>query len=165
MILKRFDPSSRATAIKKSDESSMQHVLYVEDEDVNWEVAEHGLRSRYRMTRARDARETFELVQANRFELILMDIQLSGSDLDGIAITRALRGTLGAATPSYATGVIMKDTPIVFVTAYTARYRREELVAAGGSDLITKPVNLTGLSLAISRWLSRGAIDRLSKAK
>lgn len=130
------------------------HVLYVEDDDTNWEVAEFSLRKRFRLVRASTDQQAFALLGKREFGLILMDIELAGSALNGIDITRALRGTYPGALPSYAVGV-QCATPIVFVTAYSSRYNKRELLAAGGDDRIAKPVNFTGLALVMARLLVR----------
>jgi sigma-B regulation protein RsbU (phosphoserine phosphatase) len=130
-------------------------VLYVEDEEINWALTEKRLRDAYFLTRAADARSTFVALQKQRFDLILLDIQLKGSELDGIQICRILRGKAGSApVPAY-TANVTSDAPIIFMTAYTARYNKAELLAAGGSELIIKPVDFTGLSLAMSRLALR----------
>ena len=129
-------------------------VLYVEDDDINWEVAEFNLRKRYRIMRARGDKEAFQHLREHSFDLILMDIELAGSTLNGIDITRVLRGTFGRDMPPYARDV-RADIPIVFVTAYAARYEKRELLAAGGDDRITKPVDFTGLALVMARLLVR----------
>lgn len=44
---------------------------------------------------------------------------------------------------------------MIFVTAYTARYSRRELIeSTGGNELMGKPVNFVALALTISRLLS-----------
>ena len=95
MALSRFNPTtSRTTA------GTARSILYVEDEDTNWEVTEFALRDRYKLTRAQNSRDAFKLLSSNRYDLILMDIQLSGSELNGIEITR----------------ISMPDGPIVHAT-------------------------------------------------
>ncbi|MCC6808523.1 MAG: response regulator [Deltaproteobacteria bacterium] len=140
-------------------------LLYVEDEDPNWEVAELGLRDRYEMLRARNAREAFALMEKNEFALVLMDIQLSGSDLNGIEITQILKSLFAGEKPTYARDVSRPELPIIFVTAYTARYNKDMLMKMGGADLISKPVNFTNLSLAISRLLMRQTTAKLRSMK
>ena len=46
-------------------------------------------------------------------------------------------------------------TPVVFVTAYSARYDKPSLIEAGADDVITKPVDYTRLLLVSSRLLVR----------
>ncbi len=128
-------------------------VLYVEDEEDNWIVTELQLRRRFHLTWAKDDRAACEqLRQAPRPpQAILMDIQLRGAAMDGIQLTRALRGTaLAAEVPEYARGLTLLAVPIIFVTAYGARYSESELLAAGGSAVINKPVDFVALSLALT---------------
>ncbi|MCC6808522.1 MAG: response regulator [Deltaproteobacteria bacterium] len=138
-------------------------ILYVEDEDPNWEVAAFGLSDQYEILRARSASEAFALLERHRFNIILMDIQLAGSDLDGIAITRIIKGRSLNHVPQYA-HLLCPEIPIIFVTAYSALYTREDLLAAGGDEMIGKPVDFTNLTLAISR-LSLRENERAAGAK
>lgn len=160
----------KLTRISKSnkagqDKESGQRVLYVEDEDVNWEVAELALRSKFQLTRAKTAEEAFSHLSKTSFDLILMDIQLMGSDLNGIEITQILRRHYDKEIPSYAQGIHADATKIIFVTAYSARYGKNELLAAGGDDLMTKPVDFTRLSLVMSRMVARDAYQDTSTAE
>ncbi|MCC6810436.1 MAG: protein kinase [Deltaproteobacteria bacterium] len=139
------------------EKPQLHDILYVEDEDINWEIAERSLRHKFTLTRAKDSAEAFALLKTHHFKIILMDIQLSGSDLNGIQITEVLRGRFKGTLPAYAKGVERRETPVVFVTAYSARYPRELLKAMGGSDLVTKPVNFIDLSLVMSRLIGASA--------
>src|SRR5690348_3689808 len=140
-----------ARKLRAQGDSPRRCVLYVEDEDLNWEIAQHELEEDFELSRARDAREAFLLLAQRTYDVILLDIQLCGSDIDGIQIARLLKGLSTDAPPEYAAGVHAMNTPIIFVTGYTARYPREELVTAGGLDMIAKPVDFARLSVLLSR--------------
>jgi CheY-like chemotaxis protein len=159
MALTRFNPAAeKQAALKREKAAKKPRILYVEDEDTNWEVTELALRDKYDLSRAKDAREAFDTLRVNMatpFDMILMDIQLHGSDLNGIEITQILKGKFPGTPPDFTAEVDVKGTPIVFVTAYTARYQKEELLQAGGDDLVTKPVDFTRLSLVMSRLTVR----------
>jgi CheY-like chemotaxis protein len=138
------------------DLSKLIRLLYVEDEDVNWEVSALNLSSRYSLTRAKTAEETFSILKTEKFHAIMMDIQLANSALDGLAITRILKGKEPAVKiPPFAQGIQGHDTPIIVVTAYSARYPREEILSYGADELITKPINFTHLALSLSRCLTK----------
>ncbi len=156
MTLKRYAGPSRG-AVRSEPKQS---VLYVEDEDVNWEVTEFSLRNKFRLTRARSAVDAFRLLARHEYDLILMDIQLMSSDLNGIEITQVLRGLHKGSVPDYAQDVGCGKARIIFVTAYSARYGKQELIEAGGDDLITKPVDFTRLSLVMSRLVVREAFAK-----
>jgi CheY-like chemotaxis protein len=122
-------------------------VLYVEDNDDNWSVAEMRLSSVYRLVRAANDREACTLLTKHAAELyiVLMDIELQGSRLDGIALTKLLRGRLPSGQiPDYARGVRPSNVPVVFVTAYHAAFGAA-LTEAGGNLVVPKPVEFRRL--------------------
>ena len=122
-------------------------VLYVEDNDDNWSVAELRLSSVYRLIRAATDREACALLTKHAAELyiVLMDIELQGSRLDGVALTRLLRGRLPAdQIPDYARSVAPSNVPVVFVTAYHAAFG-QTLQETGGNLVIPKPVEFRHL--------------------
>ena len=131
-------------------------LLYVEDEDSNWEIAKLGLRDKYDLERARNAREAFDLIRSHNFDAVLMDIQLMNSDFNGIEITQIMRNRFVGDVPAYAQTLDVSEMPVIFVTAFKERYTREELERAGGNELIPKPVDFIRLSLAITRLVARG---------
>jgi CheY-like chemotaxis protein len=134
---------------------NVARVLYVEDEDLNWHITARRLRESCAITRAKNAHEVFACLAEQHFDLVLMDIALSGSELDGIQITRIIKGTYPD-PPAYATPPPNGDKlPIVFVTAYASRYTRSSLISVGGTDVIYKPVNFGMLTACISRILLR----------
>lgn len=150
MTLKRL-----ARPVSKAPSSgALGKILYVEDEDANWQVTQLHLRGKYDIKRARNSTEALAMIEREAFDLILLDIQLSGSPLDGIQICRAIRAGVRPDIPHRE--AIMK-TPIVFVTAYSARYDKPALLEAGGDDVVTKPVDYTRLLLVSSRLLVRSA--------
>ena len=118
-------------------------ILYVEDDDTNWDLTNVALSERYRVVRARNAKEAFSLLSERPFDLILMDIELSGSSLNGIEITQILEKVPSAPQPVPAPMVEVDGTPIIFVSAYSAQYSKKDLLSAGGDDLVTKPVDFT----------------------
>ncbi len=129
-------------------------VLYVEDEHHNWEVAELRLQRNYELLHAPDDKTACELLRTRGAQLnaILMDIQLKGSQLDGIALVKLIRGRLPASEiPEHARGVpTLSSVPIFFVTAYANRYPEAELLAVGADQLVTKPVDFAQLTLALT---------------
>lgn len=148
-------PFVKPTDVHKAAKKGLRKVLYVEDEDINWETTVLNLRDSYILQRASNAKEAFERVANDHYDAILMDIQLSGSDLNGIEITQILKGKYTKPVPDYAREITTK-TPVIFVSAYVARYSKKELIEKGGTDLIPKPVAFLDLSLAITRAITSG---------
>lgn len=128
-------------------------VLYVEDDPDNWAVAELNLKRRFNLLWARSDADACALVRQHegRLAAVLMDIELRGSTLSGVEMTRLLKGRpLDHALPQFAQGLAPLAAPVLFLTAYTANYSERELKAAGGDRLIPKPVNFGELSLALA---------------
>jgi two-component system OmpR family response regulator len=129
-----------------------ERLLYVEDDDDNFRVAELRLRDGYELVRASDSVQACRLVQAGGWSAILMDIELRGSDLDGVELTKLLRGRLRKESlPAYARVVQGVDTPIIFVTAHGAKYSEAALLLLGAEKVITKPVDFGALNLALTQ--------------
>jgi CheY-like chemotaxis protein len=134
-------------------------VLYVEDDDGNREVAKLRLLAKYQVLLATNDREACELLTEHGQDLaiILMDIELKGARLNGVDLTRLVRGSLGRSErPSYAASVPTLRTPIFFLTAYSDRYRRAELLVAGGTDVLVKPIDFVALHTAMARAYLQG---------
>lgn len=89
------------------------------------------------------------------FDLILMDIQMP--EMDGLDATRAIR-----ALPD-----VPGDFPIVALTANAFTNQREEFIAAGMDDVLTKPLRLEDLRrklLQIGQTASPGDNDNDASA-
>jgi signal transduction histidine kinase/ActR/RegA family two-component response regulator len=116
-------------------------ILVVEDNELNRELALAFL-SGVGLTAdtANDGHEAVQRAQAVAYDLILMDMQMSG--MDGLEATRAIR-----ALPDRAA------TPILAMTASAFAEEREQCLAAGMNDFIIKPVNPSALHAALLKWL------------
>src|SRR5262245_25441773 len=111
-------------------------LLYVEDNRDNWEVAQLMLRRRFALKWAQTDAQACEILAAEGANIaaILMDIELQGSNFNGIELTKLIRGTLTfGGAKAQAHGVpVMANIPIIFVTGYGAKYSERDLLAAGG---------------------------------
>lgn len=132
-----------------------EQLLYVEDDDSNWQVAELRLGRSYDLVRASSDEQACKVLAARGGQLaaILMDIELRGSQLDGLQLTQLIRGKLERSRlPAYATGVPVLDVPVIFVTAHGADYPGPALFAAGGQRVLGKPVDFSALTLALTQF-------------
>lgn len=128
-------------------------LLYVEDDDENWDVAEYRLSKAYTIVRAATSEQACREVQqrGRSFAAILMDIELRGSELNGIELTELFRGKrLARDLPSYASNLPPITQPIIFVTAHGARYTDVELMLFGADKVIAKPVDFAALNQALT---------------
>lgn len=155
-------PAGRSSPASTGDRREL--LLYVEDDDENWHVAELRLSRLYRIHRATSSKHACELLREGGqvFSAILMDIELKGSELDGVALTKIIRGKPAMrGAPAYVAQVPVLDTPIIFVTAHNAKYSDEALMLAGGDKVIPKPVDFGTLNTALTHlYLSRAGRRR-----
>ena len=122
-----------------------ESILVVEDNDANLRLLTFVLSAKgYHVRGARDAAQTLQLLQTFRPRIILMDLQLPGTD--GYELTRRLK-----ADPA------MRGTPIIALTAYAMRDDEEKALAAGCDGYITKPINTRSLSARVAEYLAAGA--------
>ena len=83
------------------------------------------------------------MVKAQPFDLVLMDCQMPG--MDGFDTTRIIREMEHAAG--------LAGTPVIGVSARADSGEREQAIAAGMDDHLTKPMRVDDLQRAIERWL------------
>jgi signal transduction histidine kinase/CheY-like chemotaxis protein/streptogramin lyase len=114
-------------------DASHLYVLLAEDNAINQRVAMRVLEKRgHRVALAATGREALALYDRERFDLILMDVQMP--DMDGIETTAAIRDR------ERETG---RHTPIVALTAHTMKGDRERCLDAGMDGYINKPFDAT----------------------
>jgi len=123
------------------------HVLLVEDNELNREVAEGMLRALgLEVTVACDGREALQIATVRRFDAILMDCQMP--HLDGFAATRQLRAhELSSGLPR---------VPILALTANAIKGDRERCLEAGMDGYLAKPFTQAALGAALAAWLAPG---------
>ena len=116
-------------------------ILLVEDNDYNRSVASLVLRaSGYEVLEADDGATALSLARSERPDLVIVDIQLTGSS--GLDATRQLVEM-----------VEMKDTPIVALTTRDMPTDLETLVKAGCRGYIVKPIDTNSLASQIQTYL------------
>jgi signal transduction histidine kinase/CheY-like chemotaxis protein len=117
-------------------------VLVAEDGDVNRMVAQRLLEKRGHTTVLVDnGREALQAIQRERFDLVLMDVQMP--EMDGFAATRAIRD-LERERGGH--------VPIVAMTAHAMRGDREKCLEAGMDAYLAKPMRSAELDELLARW-------------
>lgn len=107
------------------------HILIVEDELGIIQFLQQGLQEEgYQITTANDGSKGFELIQNQKFDLILLDWMLP--KINGVDLCKAIR---------------IKDqkTPIIFLTAKDTVQETIEGLKAGANDYIKKPFSFEEL--------------------
>ena len=137
--------SDMSTTNKVVRSSLEVRVLLAEDNPVNQLVAVEMLEQLgYSVAVVENGREAVEAVADEHFDLVLMDCQMP--ELDGFAATEAIRRRERAAgeTP---------HIPIIALTANAMAGDREQCLAVGMDDFLSKPFTLTQLQAVLARWL------------
>ena len=115
-------------------------VLHVDDDPMNLRVVEEILGAfGHRSVKTASGAEALELLRANAFDVVLMDIHMPGmTGLEAVERLRALPGP-------------ERNTPVIALTADVVSRRPDEYRALGFNDFIAKPILVSGLLEAIKR--------------
>ncbi len=144
-------------------------VLLVEDNPVNRMVAETMLdRLGIGHVTASDGAEALAELARTPCDLVLMDVQMPV--MDGLEATRRIRSQESAARGRKsddredgepATTDILTPVsghiPIIAMTAHAFAEDREQCIAAGMDDYMTKPVSFHALAAMLAKWLPGSA--------
>ena len=121
------------------------HVLLVEDNDVNREIAGAMLGALgCQVDFAHDGAQAVAAARATCYQLILMDCQMPV--MDGFTASRRIR----LEEQQSGRGTV----PIIALTANALAGDREQCLAAGMSDYLAKPINRAQLAAALERHLT-----------
>jgi CheY-like chemotaxis protein len=137
-------PGLTRPAVQRASDLSGRKVLMVDDDVRNLyalssALEEHGLE----VLCADSGTLGIQLLTSTPgVELVLMDIMMP--DMDGYQAIRSIRDAGG-----------FDELPIVALTAKAMRGDREESLAAGASDYVTKPVDIDQLLDTLRVWLHR----------
>ncbi|MDL2216770.1 response regulator [Desulfovibrio sp. OttesenSCG-928-M14] len=119
------------------------HILLVEDNEINQLVAQEILtQAGFEVDIAANGREALEKVDANTYDLVLMDIQMP--EMDGLEAATRLR-----AQPRFA------NLPIIAMTAHAMSDDRQKSLDVGMNAHITKPIDSIELFSTLAQWLGR----------
>lgn len=148
------------------DPTAKPLVLYVEDDSDTFKLAQLRLAARYELINANTDRKAIELLikQGSELFAVLMDIELQGSLMDGLALVKAIRGlTPKSALPTWAQALTpFPHLPIIVMTAYVTRYSEAEVKAIGASHFLTKPIDFMRLNLALAQANIQSVMARLA---
>ena len=131
------------------------HVLLVEDNEVNRQVAQRLLTlSGVSFSVAENGKEAVDALAERSFDAVLMDCQMPV--MDGYTATRVLRqreSETGGAR-----------VPVIAMTANAMAGDREKCLGAGMDDYLTKPLNRALLEQTLRKWVRAGAPGQLDAA-
>lgn len=137
------DEGAEAHAARRAGAQTAQRtVLVVEDFEDNRFMMRRLLEMcGYRVVEAENGREAVERAEAERPDVILMDLSLP--IMDGLSATRAIRD-----------GSVSRDVPVVAVSAHDTADFHAEALAAGCNEYVTKPIDFDELENLLARLLA-----------
>lgn len=121
-------------------------ILLVEDHPVNQIVGVTMLNDMgFEVHVADNGQSALDLLAMQEYALVLMDVQMP--EMNGFDVTRALR------LSEQKTG---RHVPVIAVTAHAMEGSREECLAAGMDDYMTKPIDRRRVKEVLASWLPGG---------
>ena len=118
-------------------------ILYIEDNRDNRMLVRRVLEVEgYTMVEAEDGWIALRAARAERFDLILVDINLP--EVDGYEVTARLKEL-----------DTLEDVPIIAITANVMKGDREKTLAAGCSGYTQKPIDVDLLPMQVAAFLEK----------
>ncbi|HNY11747.1 MAG TPA: ATP-binding protein [Candidatus Wallbacteria bacterium] len=119
--------------------------LIVEDEDISGKLALFIVKKNgFEAHIANNGKKAIEMMEKQRYDIILMDIQLP--EMNGMTAIKLIRER-SLAEANF-------KTKIIALTAYALEGDREKFIAAGADDYVSKPLGEKELLSAISKILN-----------
>jgi len=117
------------------------HILLAEDNPINQQLAMILLKKMgYSPDIAANGIEVLDRLHDTHYDIIFMDVQMP--EMDGLEATRTIR-TRPTGSP----------TPIIIaMTANTTPLDREQCLASGMNDYLSKPIDLPELTSMLKKW-------------
>lgn len=116
-------------------------ILIVEDNDLNLKLFRDLLQAHgYQTVETRDGNQVLGLVNQERPDLILMDIQLP--EISGLDLIKQIKNNAK-----------LDSIPIIAVTAFAMREDEEKILASGCESYIAKPIAIDGFLEKIRQFL------------
>ena len=138
----RLEDAPTQLPLDGPSETAALRLLLVEDNAINQKLAMTLLgRMGLVVDLAENGAQAVAAVQANAYDLVLMDMQMPV--MDGLAATRAIR----------ALGAGFAALPIVALTANAMQADKDACSAAGMNGFLAKPFNRASLQDCLAQWL------------
>ena len=124
----------------KQKTNSHLKILLTEDNIINQKVATRLLEKwGYDVTVAENGKIAIDLLENQKFDLVLMDIQMP--EMDGLEAIRLIRNSISLNIDS--------NIPIIALTAHALKADQERCYKAGMDDFLTKPIDIDEVSRII----------------
>ncbi|MEE3622725.1 response regulator [Nitrospirillum sp. BR 11752] len=142
----QVEPAPVAPAASPAPQGGRGRILVAEDNVTNQTIASVLLeKAGYQVQIAENGEQAVRACLQTRFNLVLMDVQMPV--MDGIEATRRIRAA------DHRTPLM----PIIAMTANAMTGMREDYLAAGMDDYVSKPFKAEHLLDMVARWLTERA--------
>jgi CheY-like chemotaxis protein len=114
-------------------------ILLVEDDEINMYIMDRLLKNEFILSKAKNGDEALSLAEKNYFDVVLMDINLGNTSIDGIEVMKRIR--------------IMKKlkaTKIFAVTSYAMPEDKQRFLNLGFDAYFAKPLQKEELIMVIN---------------
>ncbi|MFM7603082.1 MAG: PleD family two-component system response regulator [Pseudanabaena sp.] len=116
-------------------------VLIVDDNEINRDMLARCLHRRdFNLSMAANGREALSMIQANLYDLILLDIMMP--EIDGYAVLKYLKKDS-----------LLRDIPVIMISAIEEMDSVMKCIEIGADDYLTKPFDPEMLKAAVNRCL------------
>jgi len=116
-------------------------VLIVDDNEINRDMLARRLHRRdFNLSMAANGREALSMIQANLYDLILLDIMMP--EVDGYAVLKYLKKDSR-----------LRDIPVIMISAIEEMDSVMKCMEIGADDYLTKPFDPEMLKAAVNRCL------------
>ena len=128
---------------KTNNHNKPLKILLAEDDAVNQKVMIKMLNERnYSVDVSSNGLEALRLYKLNKYDLILMDIQMP--KLNGIEVTRSIRGM----------EMRGEYTPIIAISAYALKGDKEKFLSMGMDAYLSKPIDMNQLFYTVDNMIA-----------
>jgi two-component system cell cycle response regulator DivK len=116
----------------------MTKILVVEDNPINMELVIELLSTKgFIVHTAIDGEEAIRKIEQEKYDLIIMDIELPGKD--GVEVTKIIKAKY-------------KNMTVIALTSYAMKGDKERFLSAGFDDYIAKPLDIPEFINKINKY-------------
>jgi signal transduction histidine kinase/PleD family two-component response regulator/HPt (histidine-containing phosphotransfer) domain-containing protein len=132
----KADTAVRSAQDECETRTSALNVLLAEDNMINQKLTVALLAKKgHRISVAGNGQEAVDLFKQRKFDIVLMDIQMPL--MDGYEATREIR--------KFESSSNIRPTPVIALTAHASGADRDNCLAAGMNQFVSKPIRAVGL--------------------
>lgn len=138
------------------EETNKRHIVMVDDEPVNLELAENVLKENYKLTKLISGAQLLTFLTKVKPDMILLDVQMP--EMNGYEVIEKL-----TSDPQ------LKDIPIIFLTGQDSVESERQGFSMGAKDFIRKPfdndIMLARISSQMELYIYRNELEDIIQQK